>query len=349
MVPPPITASSSSSALDVLPSRLRRTTGDPKLPAGLLRTRPAQLLKAIKEEQGCPPGKEVHEVDEMLVFYSETELQACVHGPLLASQLDRVDAIPFTYEQLAVLKIKLDKTYPQGYPEDVVQRLGSLFLMVTPDDINKWDVKSSETLKALLRVSRGQSGRAQVAALITRYAAGGAQINEGTLAMVATLSPASLCLFSPEQLRLLQPHILWEVESGALEDCPLLQMKVLYSKAYVAFQNITGPSYFGRIRPYLGGVTTEHLRSLSRRNISMDITTFKELRKESVQPLTVAEVKALLGPHVVDLKAEERNSPVWDWIVGQRQEDLDSLGLGLQGGIPNGYLLVALGAQGGRG
>lgn len=65
------------------------------------------------------------------------------------------------------------------------------------------------------------------------------------------------------------------------------------------------------------------------------------------QPLTIAEVQKLLGPNLEDLKAEERNSPVRDWILQQRQDDLDSLGLGLHGGIPNGYIVLDLSFRGG--
>lgn len=63
----------------------------------------------------------------------------------------------------------------------------------------------------------------------------------------------------------------------------------------------------------------------------------------------MSEVQKLLGPHVGDLKAEEEDSPVQDWISQQRQEDLDTLGLGLQGGIPNGYLVLDLHSRGGPG
>lgn len=67
------------------------------------------------------------------------------------------------------------------------------------------------------------------------------------------------------------------------------------------------------------------------------------------QPLTIAEVQNLLGPNLVGLKAAQESSPVRDWILRQRQDDLDSLGLGLQGGIPNGYLVVDLSFRGGPG
>ncbi|XP_045141896.1 mesothelin [Echinops telfairi] len=333
----------------VLARRLRSDFRDLKPSAVYRKARQAQPQQARQEEPGCPPGKEVQEVDEMLVLYSDAELQACVDGTLLATQLDRVDALPFTYGQLASLKRKLDQAYPDGYPNDVIQRLGSLFPLVTPEDIGKWDVKSAEMLESLLRATKGPNSEAQVAALIARYVAGGAQVDEGALGTVATIHPASLCLFSPEQLSLLQPRLLWEVDPGALKDCPLPQKEALYSKAQLAFQNLSGPSYLERMRPYLGGATTEQLRVLSQKNISMDMATFKELRREAILPLTVAEVRGLLGQNVGNLKAEEWHSPVWDWIVQQRQEDLDTLGLGLQGGIPNGYLLLELGDRGARG
>lgn len=67
-------------------------------------------------EKACPSGKETHVVDENLAFYEEWELEACVDGALLAEQMDRVNAIPFTYQQLDIFKHKLD---------EVVHDLGS--------------------------------------------------------------------------------------------------------------------------------------------------------------------------------------------------------------------------------
>lgn len=60
----------------------------------------------------------------------------------------------------------------------------------------------------------------------------------------------------------------------------------------------------------------------------------------------MAEVQKLLGPHIGDLKTEEAKSPVRDWLFRQQQKDLDSLGLGLQGGIPNGYLILDFNVRG---
>lgn len=74
------------------------------------------LPPACPSEKACPAGKEVHVVDENLVLYTERELEACVDGARLAEQMDRVNEIPFTYQQLAVLKRKLDQVAPDLGP-----------------------------------------------------------------------------------------------------------------------------------------------------------------------------------------------------------------------------------------
>lgn len=108
-------------------------------------------------------------VDENLFFYEEWELEACVDGALLATQMRQVNLIPFTYQQLHIFKRKLDEFYPQGYPQSLIERLSYFFLYVTPEDIHKWNVTSLDTVKSLLKVSQGRGVDAQVAALIARY------------------------------------------------------------------------------------------------------------------------------------------------------------------------------------
>lgn len=51
-------------------------------------------------------------MDENLIFYQNWELEACVDGTMLATQMDLVNEIPFTYEQLNIFKRKLDKVTP---------------------------------------------------------------------------------------------------------------------------------------------------------------------------------------------------------------------------------------------
>uniref|UniRef100_A0A8C0RJM5 Mesothelin n=1 Tax=Canis lupus familiaris TaxID=9615 RepID=A0A8C0RJM5_CANLF len=301
------------------------------------------------QKKVCPPGQKAHVVDENLVFYEEWELEACVDGALLEAQMDRVNMVPFTYQQLDVFKRKLDQLYPQGYPESLIQHLGYFFFEITPEDIHKWNVTSLETVKSLLKVSKGHKVDAQVAALIACYVAGGGQLDKATLDVLATFSPTYLCVLSPEQLGSVQHSVIWVARAQDLDACRPPQMDVLYPKARTAFQNLSGSEYFERIKPYLGGARTEDLRALSQQNVSMDTATFKTLQREAVLPLTVAEVQNLLGANLAGLKAEQGNSPVRDWILRQRQDDLDRLGLGLRGGIPNGYLVMDLSFRGGLG
>uniref|UniRef100_A0A8C3XBI1 Mesothelin n=1 Tax=Catagonus wagneri TaxID=51154 RepID=A0A8C3XBI1_9CETA len=290
-------------------------------------------------EQACPPGRKAQAVDENLVFYEDWELEACVDGALLADQMARLSLVPFTYEQLHIFKLKLDELYPQGYPPSLVRRLSYFFLSVTPEDVLKWNVTSLETVKSLLKVSKGRGMDAQVAALIARYVRGGGRLDNATLDTLATFQPMYLCFLCPEQLDL------GSVGRGGPQDldaCSPRQMAVLYPKARTAFQNMSGSEYFARIKPYLRGAPTEDLRALSRQNISLDMAMFKKLQTEVVLKLTVAEVQKLLGSDLVGLKAEEENSPLREWISRQPQDELDRLGLGLRGGVPNGYLVLDL-------
>ncbi|XP_034878350.1 LOW QUALITY PROTEIN: mesothelin [Mirounga leonina] len=299
------------------------------------------------EKNVCLPEWKAHVIDENLVFYEEWELEACVDGALLAAQMDRVNMVPFTYQQLDVFKRKLDEFYPQGYPESLIQHLRYFFLELTPADIHKWNVTSLETVKSLLKSAKGRQWMLsgflpQVAALIARYVAGGGQLDKASLDTLATFSPTYLCFLSPEQLGSVQPSVLWATRPQDLEACRPPQMDILYPRARAAFQNISGSEYFVKIKPYLAGAPTEDLRALSRQKVNMDMATFKTLQTEAVLPLTIAEVQNLLGPNLVGLKAEQESSPVWDWILRQWQDDLDGLGLGLHGGIPNGYLVMDL-------
>lgn len=49
-------------------------------------------------------------------------------------------------------------------------------------------------------------------------------------------------------------------------------------------------------------------------------------------------MQRLLGPNLPGLKTEIGASPIREWIISKPQSDLDKLGLGIQGGTPNGYL-----------
>ncbi|KAF4015441.1 hypothetical protein G4228_006952 [Cervus hanglu yarkandensis] len=209
------------------------------------------LFLLLSLEKACPLGQEAQVVDENLVFYEEWELEACVDGALLAAQMGRVNLIPFTYQQLHIFKRKLDEFYPQGYPQSLIEHLRYFFLYVTPEDIHKWNVTSLDTVKSLLKVSQGRGVDAQVAALIARYVGGGGQLDKAALDTLATFRPAYLCFLRPEQLGSVQLSVLWMTTPQDLDACRPPQMVVLYHKARMAFQNVSGSEYIKRIKPFL--------------------------------------------------------------------------------------------------
>ncbi|XP_017499307.3 mesothelin [Manis javanica] len=270
------------------------------------------------ERRACPPGRKACMVDENLVFHEEWELGACVDEGLLDARTEQVDLVPFTYQQLDVFKRTLDKV------------------------IHKWNVTSLKTVKSPLKVSKGHKMDAQVAALTACYLMRGGRLDKAPLDTLATFQSPYLCFLSPERLGSVQGHAIWAARPQDLDTRGPQQMEVLYCKAHIAFQNMSGSEYFVKIAPYLRGSLTEDLKALSRQNINMDVATFRTLQTEAMLLLTIAKVRKLLGPNLPGLKAEEGNGPTRDWIFRQSQDDLDRLGLGLCGGIPNGYLVLDL-------
>ncbi|XP_060028682.1 mesothelin [Erinaceus europaeus] len=294
-------------------------------------------------EEGCPPGHQPNKVDENLLFYEEWELKVCVDAALLEEEMDLVNKVPFTQQQLHIFKDKLDQQYPQGYPESLVSTLKYFFLLMEPEDIHKWNITSLETVESLLEVAKGRQMSAQVDALVDRFIVGQGQLDRDIVAKLETLGvlrPAHLCFLSPDVLASINHTLLWKVEPQDLTACEPLQIEVLYQQAHQAFVNLSKLEYFSRILPFLGGAPMEGLQLLIEQKIHVDMPTFKKLQREVVLSLTVPEVEMLLGPHVEQLLAEQHHSPVREWVARQRQSDLDRLGLGLQGGIPNGYLVL---------
>nr|XP_020862511.1 mesothelin isoform X2 [Phascolarctos cinereus]XP_020862512.1 mesothelin isoform X2 [Phascolarctos cinereus] len=280
---------------------------------------------------------EITEINEDLVIYSEKELQDCLNASVLAANLDKLKDLPFTYEQERIFKAKLDKLYPDGYPEFVISNLGNLFNLVTLKEVRKWKVTSVETLKAVLKANFENDD--WVMAVINNYIEGGSPLN---VTFLNTVGSKYLCRLTDEQLSSIEPSALRMAEPLNPSACSQSQKNILYPKAKTAFQGIAFPEYYMLIQPYLGGAPTQDLKDLSQKNVNMDIETFKKLQEEAILPLTPEEVRGLLGQNLMGLKAEEKNSPVRAWILKQPQESLYDLGIGLTGGIPNGYIILSL-------
>uniref|UniRef100_A0A7M4FBU9 Mesothelin n=1 Tax=Crocodylus porosus TaxID=8502 RepID=A0A7M4FBU9_CROPO len=145
---------------------------------------------------------------------------------------------------------------------------------------------------------------------------------------------AALLLAEPPDVRLFVPCIMGKVHAY----CDFTDFRGNIGLLRGLLQDICPACMF---LPAPGGAPAEDLRALSNNSVNMDIGTFAKLRRDSVLALTTDQVKGLLGVNLKDLKdAQYTSSLIKAWISLQKQPDLDKLGLGLTGGIPDGYILV---------
>ncbi|XP_054849462.1 mesothelin-like [Eublepharis macularius] len=309
----------------------------------LLRKELASLVKNLQparlkrsSDSQCPPGKnvtdEIAQDDLMPIEYTVEELRDCLGIPVLIRNLGTLSTFAFTDEQLPVIKAKLDET---GYPDQVLRNLGDFKDLMSLEDIKKWKFNSTETLASLLNDKLSPEG---ATAIIHQYTDSGGPLNAAALNVIGT---KYICLLDSDQLERIDENAINGTNPLDLSNCTQTTKDILYPKAKRAFSDRHNPPrYYGLIKSYLGGAPGDDLRALSKDGVNMDINTFMKLRPDSLLSLTPSNVKGLLGEHLKDLKGQENNSPVKEWIARQKQSDLDQLGIGLVGGTPDGYVNI---------
>ncbi|XP_038618633.1 mesothelin [Tachyglossus aculeatus] len=313
--------------------------------------RPTRIRRDVGPggETSCPSDKKALEDIENVdvVVYSEQTLQDCLNASIVAEKLESLGLYPFSEQQFAILKEKLDEAYPAGYPEEVIRRLGSIARFVTSRDVEKWNVTSVETLDSLLgpkeegeemNSSVGDSRLLQVAAaVVKRFVLGGNPLSSAALSI---LGSKYVCLLSEAQLDTVTPQALRMAAQLNLSACSQPQKSVLYRKAQLAFQDERPPQFYLLIQPFLGGASLKDLRWLSRKDLNMDVPTFLTLQESAVLELTPLEVRGLLGSNVKELRDRRRNPLISRWIGKQTAAALEALGVGYVGGRPDGYLVI---------
>ncbi|NXG23988.1 MSLN protein, partial [Grallaria varia] len=172
-------------------------------------------------------------------------------------------------------------------------------------------------------------------AAIQRYVGLGHALNTTALSAIGT---RYMCLLNSTELEAIEPSSLRLVSLNP-SACSQLTKNILYEKAKKAFsgQHVF-PAYYELMLPYLEGAPAEDLKALSRANVNMNISTFVNLRRDSLMSLTPAEVQGLLGMNLPDLAKWQYRSPVRQWIQVQKQSQLDQLHIGLTGGTQEGYI-----------
>ncbi|OXB81895.1 UNVERIFIED_CONTAM: hypothetical protein H355_015092 [Colinus virginianus] len=283
-----------------------------------------------KRDVGCSGDQKITESvlndDLMPIYYSPEELRACLKNVSLKNYFSQILTYAFTNEQLA--------TYPDGYPDSLLPRLGHLASLITAEDISKWKITSADMLAALLEQDLSNE---QAAAVISRYVALGNPLNATALNAINT---KYLCVLNATLLNMIDPNNL-KLASLNPSACPQLTKDILYVKAKRAFSDQHYlRSYYSLIEPYLGGAPGEDLRALSKNNVNMNVDTLVHLRRDALMSLTPAEVKGLLGINLQDLANWRNRSPIQEWARSQKQKELDKLGVGLTGGTQEGYMNV---------
>ncbi|XP_054848715.1 mucin-5B-like [Eublepharis macularius] len=167
--------------------------------------------------------------------------------------------------------------------------------------------------------------------------------------LLSALAGTNLCLLEADQLRQISPESIRHAEKLDISSCSQGKKDILYETARSAFASQEGTSaYYPLIQPYLGGAPVEDLKKLARSQVAMDINTFTNLKPEELKALSVQDVKDLLGVHLTDLKDAEAHPSVALWIRSHFQSELDTLGIGLRGGMmaPPSTTSTAAGASG---
>ncbi|KAM3826785.1 mesothelin isoform 1-T1 [Vipera latastei] len=308
----------------------------------LLRIR--ERLKSSRPKRDiakCPKGKEIGEKIlnddriEELVSYMPVELKLCLTKENLVNNISAFSDYPFTDEQLIAVKEKLDEVFPEGYPPAVISNLGLLEKLIDKNNIKQWTINSSSTVQALLDFVSSDELRI---AVLQRYIELGKEIDSGFLNVLGQY----ICLLNEDQLSKITEK---SIETATLLDpsnCSSATKDHLYAKAKRAFSHhhYKYSEYYKRIKPFLGGAPGEDLRALSKNDVNMDIKTFLGLKSSAVKELTPENVKGLLGTNLNSLRDNQNIPLVQEWIQKQKQSDLDSLGLGLRGGLPEGFIIL---------
>ncbi|XP_010768968.1 mesothelin-like protein [Notothenia coriiceps] len=260
--------------------------------------------------------------------YDLMQFDLCLDIPVLKDSLDsfcqKVDDNDF---QTVILR-KLNEAYPLGVPEEQVQVLGSVSRVATLNDISKWTITKVDTLAALMKTEDGSWEAAKSKAIITKYletpgnSLGATELNS---------IDSNLCSLDISALEKIKPDSIRNAKPLNLASCSTEQKKVLYEISKISFvsQSSNPTTYYNLIRPYLGGAPLTDVVELSKQNIHMDLKTFRSLDPNVISKLTAADVKALLGANLPDLKVFENATTVETWRNLLTQTELDTLGVGL--------------------
>uniref|UniRef100_G1RAJ4 Mesothelin like n=1 Tax=Nomascus leucogenys TaxID=61853 RepID=G1RAJ4_NOMLE len=277
--------------------------------------------------------------DLFLVQYDCAQLEACLDGRILRTNLDPLWRHPLPTECQRVVKTKLAQIYPQGLPEDQLQLIPSLVYLYSRTEIGQWSIISRDTVVALLASDVALEN--QTEAVLQKFLE-----HNGTVsgALLLAIGGTRLCWMSPPQIQTI--HLQDLQLAGALDvsSCPQSRKDVLYAKACEAFGSSRTPAaYYRLMHPYLGEPSPPSLTPSPQARAPV-----KELRLNPrvLQSLDVGDVTALLGHNVGDLQKARSHPTVRSWLHSLNSSALGQLGLDTGPASPVGPTSPAHGTSG---
>ncbi|XP_053713635.1 uncharacterized protein LOC128754785 isoform X2 [Synchiropus splendidus] len=314
---------------------LRKTVSKEKLQALKKSTRRARSKRAVDSD--CRVGEITYVTIKGEDFPGEEldvqQFNACLSSDTVSKSLAEIAAKVVEVEYQQVVLEKLHQAYPAMVPEEEVEVLGFVSRAATVSHVDKWIITKVDTLAALLDPSDGLVAKDMAQAIIIRYLAAGNLLGTDEL---RAIGGANLCSLNGSVLQNISHDALREADLKDLTTCSLDGKKILFAIAFVSFSTNTrstvSSSTYNLIRPFLGGATTEYVRTLAQSNLNVDVPTFAGLDPDVLRNLSVSDVVGLLGNHLSDLSLYQNETGVMVWIENQFQDELDKLNLGLAGG-----------------
>ncbi|XP_023154081.2 uncharacterized protein LOC111588137 isoform X2 [Amphiprion ocellaris] len=264
------------------------------------------------------------------------QFNCCLTAKTVQDNLDAITEKVDQEEYLQIVLSKLQEAYAanSSIPESQVQLLGPASRLATAEYINKWIITQIDTLAALMDLSDGEWDPNLAKDIITKYLStegntlGSAELN--------AIGGPNLCSLDADVLKNISQQSLRDADALNVSNCTKEKKQELFTIARQAFSGDTrstvSVSSYQLVQPYMGGATSDYVKSLVAANVSMDLPTFTNMDETVVLNLTVSDVQGLLGTNLADLKSYENQTLVQSWVSRQSQTELDTLGIGLEGG-----------------
>ncbi|XP_049325839.1 serine-rich adhesin for platelets isoform X10 [Astyanax mexicanus] len=295
----------------------------------------ASTVSRFRRSADCTVGNitAVTIADESFpIDYDSTQFDLCLDVTVLNDNLAAITEKVVDESFQMIILDKLNQLYPSGLPESVVQLLGSTSRVANVSDISKWNITTIDTLSSLMNSDNGDWTSDQSKAVIMKYlSVEGNTLGTDELNAIGS----NLCSLDVSVLKTITADSLGNTNTLDISSCSIDQKSALYSIANSSFSSERSDptTFFLLISPYLGGAPVEDIRALSTQNISMDISTFLSLNPAVIMDLSVSTVQDLMGVNIADLKTFEESSVIQAWVTQQKQSELNTLNIDLQGGI----------------